>query len=89
MTVKTLGSKTHVVIDRATVRQRTVASSQMGAERLDRTRIHISQRTATPVKKMPKVRRRPQVSDGAGWRVALLFERIRKPVNVRSARAGT
>jgi hypothetical protein len=89
MNVKTLGSKPHVVIDRATVRQETVAPSQMGAVRLDRIRIHISQGTATSVKKMPEVRRRPQVSHGAGRRVAILFERISEPVNVWSARAGT
>jgi hypothetical protein len=89
MTVKSLGSKHHVVIGRATVRQWTVAPSQMGAERLERTRLHISQSTVTPVKKMPEVRRRPQVSHGAGRRVAILFERVSKPVNVWSARAGT
>lgn len=41
MNVKTLGSKHHVVIGRATVRQRTLASRQMGAEHLERTRIHV------------------------------------------------
>lgn len=89
MTVKTLGAKTHVVIDRATVRQWTVAPSQMGAERLERPRLHISQRTVTPVKTMPEVRRRPQVSHGASRRVALLLEYVCKAVNVWSARAGT
>src|SRR6266849_3225485 len=61
----------------------------MGAERLERTRLHISQRTVTPVKKMPEVHRRPQVSHGAGRRVALLLEHVCKAVNVWSARAGT
>jgi hypothetical protein len=89
MTEKPLGSKKHVMIDRAAVRQRTVAPWQMGAERLERCRIHISQGTATSVKKMPDVRRRPQVSHGAGRRVAILFERVSEPVNVWSARAGT
>jgi hypothetical protein len=61
----------------------------MGSERLERFRIHISQGTATSVKKMPEVRRRPQISHGAGRRVAILFERVSEPVNVWSARAGT
>jgi hypothetical protein len=89
MNVETLGATHHVVIGRATVRQRTMTPWQMGAERLERTRIHISQGTATSVKKLPEVRRRSQVSHGAGRRVAILFERVSEPVNVWSARAGT
>jgi hypothetical protein len=61
----------------------------MDAERLQRSRIDISQGTATSMKKMPEVCRRPQVSHGAGRRVAILFECVSEPVNVRSAWAGT
>jgi hypothetical protein len=86
--MKPLGSKQHMMSDRAAVRQRTVAPWQMGAERLERSRIHISQGTVTSVKKMPEVRRRSQVSHGAGRRVAIPFERVSELVNVWSARAG-
>lgn len=88
MMVKALGSQKYVVISRSSVRERAPAPWQMAAERLERTPVHIGRGAMTSVKKMPEVRRRPQVSHRAGVRVAIAFESVSKPINVWSARAG-
>jgi hypothetical protein len=87
MTVKPLGSKPYVVISPSSLRERAPAPWQMAAERLERTPVNCGQGAMTSVKKMPDVRRRPQLSHRAGVRVSIAFESVSKSINVWSARA--